>query len=102
MLSETGVAGRLGEATDEETVFHGEVGTVYLAVSTPQGEFSRVVKTGVRQRCVNMQEFAKLGLEFLVEVLQGLVKKEAEEQDVVKHAEEATDTAETSVKKAKK
>ena len=54
----------------------GKVGTVYFAVAGPNGERSIVKETGLSDRSKNMQEFARLGMEFLLSVLQDDLKKQ--------------------------
>ena len=46
------------------------VGTVYIGLSGPNGDASTSYHTGKTDRNVNMSEFAKLGLQFLLEQLQ--------------------------------
>lgn len=83
VLSETGFAGpstALHLRKDEETkdnnnnesgvVVADGVGTVYIGLSGPNGDASTSYHTGKTDRNVNMSEFAKLGLQFLLEQLQ--------------------------------
>ncbi|ODQ77382.1 hypothetical protein BABINDRAFT_100771 [Babjeviella inositovora NRRL Y-12698] len=73
VLSESGFAGpstNIGGVTDSIQFDNTEVGTVYVAISGPNGEVSKKVVTQTEDRAQNMQEFAKIGLEFLLEVLQ--------------------------------
>lgn len=75
VLSESGWAGPTNVIHDDEDSSEGsksenEVGTVYFAISGPDGEKSVVKNTGDRDRVKNMERFAKLGLEFLLEVLE--------------------------------
>ncbi|ODV64037.1 CinA family protein ASCRUDRAFT_29368 [Ascoidea rubescens DSM 1968] len=69
VLSETGFAGPSSYCNNGATL-DSKVGTVYFAVSGPKGERSIMKKTGLSDRSRNMQEFARLGLEFLLLVLQ--------------------------------
>ncbi|EMG46922.1 hypothetical protein SBY92_005157 [Candida maltosa Xu316] len=80
VLSETGFAGpstdlhlRNGgneEKDEEEQENENEgVGTVYIGLSGPTGDSSASFHTGSSDRSVNMAEFAKLGLQFLLEQL---------------------------------
>ncbi|KAH3672397.1 hypothetical protein WICMUC_004233 [Wickerhamomyces mucosus] len=73
VLSETGIA---SEAVHKRKEFAGAIGTVYLGISTPNGEISKVTNTGNEDRQINMQEFAKLGLEFFLEELKKIVENE--------------------------
>lgn len=68
VLSETGFA---GPTTDLhlENGLENAVGTVFLGLSTPRGEVSCRRETGCLERSQNMVEFARLGLEFLLETL---------------------------------
>lgn len=71
VLSETGFAGpttdlHLRLVNDQVSV---AVGTVYLGVSGPGGEVSCMRETGVDERARNMEEFARLGLQLLLETL---------------------------------
>lgn len=71
VLSETGFAGptnslHLRAKNDEGDV---SVGTVYLGLSGPRGEVSCKHETGSVERAQNMELFAKLGLEFLLQCL---------------------------------
>ena len=83
VLSETGFAGpstALHLKKDEETKDNNNnesgvvdadgVGTVYIGLSGPNGDASTSYHTGKTDRNVNMSEFAKLGLQFLLEQLQ--------------------------------
>lgn len=72
VLSETGFAGpttdlHLRKDNDMGSV---AVGTVYLGLSGPQGDVSCCHLTGSHVRAENMEQFAKLGLQFLLETLQ--------------------------------
>ncbi|KAH3685196.1 hypothetical protein WICPIJ_003825 [Wickerhamomyces pijperi] len=94
VLSETGIAGGREYKNLTGIKEGGDVGTVFLAVSTPQGEFSKCVNTGVKERHVNMQLFAKLGLEFLLEVVKDVVAKSEDQKDFSdddQHEEEEED-----------
>lgn len=76
VISETGIAGPISE--DQKTVFANEdIGTVYLGISTPQGEKTRIHKTKSGDRASNMQEFAQYGLEFFLEELIRIDKESA-------------------------
>lgn len=71
VLSETGFAGpttdlHLRSDNDKGSV---AVGTVYLGLSGPKGDVSSCRATGSGNRAENMVEFARLGLQFLVENL---------------------------------
>lgn len=71
VLSESGFAGpttylHLREDNDSGFV---PVGTVYLAISGPQGEKSMSWATGSQLRATNMEAFARRGLEFLLDHL---------------------------------
>lgn len=71
VLSETGFAGpttdlHLRSDNDRGSV---AVGTVFLGLSGPAGEVSRSHQTGSSLRAHNMELFARLGLEFLLENL---------------------------------
>lgn len=83
VLSETGFAGpstALHLKKDEETKDNNNnesgvvdadgVGIVYIGLSGPNGDASTSYHTGKTDRNVNMSEFAKLGLQFLLEQLQ--------------------------------
>jgi len=81
VLSETGIAGPVLQLEDKEgqSIYSDEdIGTVYLGVAFPGGEVSTVKKTSFRDRSLNMQEFAKSGLEFFLDVLTKIDAKEAE------------------------
>ncbi|ANZ75461.1 Hypothetical protein PP7435_CHR2-0688 [Komagataella phaffii CBS 7435] len=68
VLSETGFAGpsgQYGKGSDQDE----EVGTVYLGISTPQGDLACVKRTGIKSRSDNMALFAEEGLKFLLEHL---------------------------------
>lgn len=72
VLSETGFAGpttdlHLHSANDQGEV---PVGTVFLGLSGPSGEKCRRHETGSADRCRNMEQFARLGLQFLLDTLQ--------------------------------
>jgi PncC family amidohydrolase len=83
VLSETGIAGPLIQtANKESTKFFADedIGTVYLGVATPEGEVSKIHKTGnVEDRSSNMQEFAKIGLEFFLTELERIDQSEGKE-----------------------
>lgn len=72
VLSETGFAGPTTDLHLSEHEGGGQVGTVYLGLSGPGGDFSIKHETGGSERSQNMEHFAKLGLEFLLEKLRGL------------------------------
>lgn len=81
VLSETGIAGPLIENnkhTESQLLFADkDIGTVYLGVSTPSGEKSKVYKSGNNaDRSFNMQEFARVGLEFFLEELKRIENEE--------------------------
>ncbi|GMM35967.1 hypothetical protein DASC09_032920 [Saccharomycopsis crataegensis] len=61
---------------EEETLLDDsrKVGTVYFAISGPNGEETTVENTGLSDRVENMEEFAKLGLEFFLQVLKNADK----------------------------
>lgn len=52
-----------------ERLDESKIGTVYLGLSGPGGDCSCVRSTGLTVRAFNMCQFAKLGLEFLLEQL---------------------------------
>lgn len=83
VLSETGVAGPLVDPNDPnyQSFFANEnIGTVYLGIATPDGEKSKIHKTGnIEDRSFNMQEFARIGLEYFLEELKKIDNKEDEE-----------------------
>ncbi|SGZ50450.1 CIC11C00000005181 [Sungouiella intermedia] len=71
VLSETGFAGpttdlHLRRDNDQGSV---AVGTVYLGVSGPGGDVSCKRETGSGERAKNMEDFARLGLQLLLETL---------------------------------
>lgn len=71
VLSESGFAGPTTDLhlrQDNDTVSV-PVGTVYLGISGPEGERSISRATGKSLRAENMEEFAKMGLEFLLSYL---------------------------------
>ena len=82
VLSETGFAGpstalhlkKKNDEDDDDDIKHDNesdgVGTVYIGLSGPNGDSSTNYHTGKSDRNVNMSEFAKLGLQFLLEQLQ--------------------------------
>ncbi|KAK6456230.1 uncharacterized protein RJT20DRAFT_42952 [Scheffersomyces xylosifermentans] len=82
VLSETGFAGPSkdlhlsentnGKSADQAT--DAEVGTVYLGLSGPKVQVSTSRKTSSEVRAFNMAEFAKLGLQFLLEQLEKIEK----------------------------
>lgn len=68
VLSETGFA---GPTTDlhlraENDQGSGAVGTVFLGLSGPNGDVSAKHETGLTERAKNMEQFARLGLQFLL------------------------------------
>lgn len=76
VLCESGFAGPGVTIEDASGDGHGtnkeeqkKVGIVYFAVSGPDGTNSIVRETGMSDRIANMEEFAKLGLEFLLQEL---------------------------------
>lgn len=74
VLSETGFAGpttdlHLRLVNDQVSV---AVGTVYLGVSGPGGDVSCMRETGLEERAKNMEEFARLGLQLLLETLRAV------------------------------
>ncbi|KAG7661275.1 uncharacterized protein J8A68_005167 [[Candida] subhashii] len=90
VLSETGYAGpsndlHISNGDDDKEDTKGKtesddksqsVGTVYIGLSGPDGEVSTWKNTGSVDRSKNMTEFAKLGLEFLLEQLRKVEDKE--------------------------
>lgn len=92
VLSETGYAGPSndlhilnGDDDKEDTKGKTEsddksqsVGTVYIGLSGPDGEASTWKNTGSVDRSKNMTEFAKLGLEFLLEQLRKVEDKDVQ------------------------
>ncbi|GEQ68897.1 hypothetical protein JCM33374_g2566 [Metschnikowia sp. JCM 33374] len=69
VLSETGFAGPTTDLHLADNEGRGSVGTVYLGLSGPGGDFSVRHDTGFCDRSTNMESFARLGLEFLLEKL---------------------------------
>ncbi|GMM29908.1 hypothetical protein DAMA08_026530 [Martiniozyma asiatica (nom. inval.)] len=75
IVSETGYAGPTTKVCNDNASINSlnlnedEVGTVYLGISGPTGNFSKKIQTGITERQENMQLFAKLALEFLLEIL---------------------------------
>ncbi|KAJ9109680.1 hypothetical protein QFC19_002121 [Naganishia cerealis] len=78
VLSETGYAGPSTDLHLGAPAGADAVGTVFLGVSGPNGEISTVCRTGKNDRSSNMIEFARHGLEFLLEQLEGEERKEEE------------------------
>jgi PncC family amidohydrolase len=75
VISETGVAGPLNQGNNKTLFDDEDVGTVFLGISTPLGEKSKVHKTGSGDRAKNMQEFARCGLQFFLEELESIDSK---------------------------
>lgn len=75
VLSETGFA---GPTKDLHLLVEGhvdaDIGTVYLGLNGPGGEVSCSRKTNNIDRAHNMTEFARLGLQFLLEQLESSEK----------------------------
>lgn len=69
VLSETGFAGPSTDLHLLTKLANAEVGTVYLGLSGPSGDVSCFRETKSKDRSVNMTEFARLGLVFLLEEL---------------------------------
>lgn len=70
VLSETGFAGPTTDLHLQNSQNSGDgVGTVYFGVSGPNGEYTSSKSTGSSERSKNMTEFARMGLEFLLETL---------------------------------
>lgn len=70
VLSESGFAGPTADLhLDNKTADESLVGTVYLGLSGPNGDVSCTRKTGLADRATNMEQFAKMGLEFLLQQL---------------------------------
>ena len=72
VLSETGFA---GPSTDlhllsDKTQGEASVGTVFIGLSGPKGDFSQSFKSGSSVRSENMTQFAKIGLQFLLKHLE--------------------------------
>lgn len=73
VLSETGFAGpttdlHLRQDNDQGSV---AVGTVYLGISGPGGDITCKHETGTGVRAHNMEQFARMGLQFLLDTLRG-------------------------------
>ncbi|CAN3376020.1 hypothetical protein DIURU_003205 [Diutina rugosa] len=86
VLSETGFAGpgtdlHLGSDSTQPEATERTVGTVYLGWCGPQVQSSAQFSTGLSSRSENMTEFAKLGLQFLLEQLQAIEEKEGKDDD---------------------
>lgn len=77
VLSETGFAGpgtdlHLGGDQQQQEASSRTVGTVFLGLCGPQVHSLAQYSTGLSLRLENMVEFAKLGLQFLLEQLQAV------------------------------
>lgn len=72
VLSETGIAGPVVSQDEENSALYtnDDVGTVYLGISSAKGEVSKRVETHSSDRAFNMQQFAKIGLEFFLQELE--------------------------------
>lgn len=81
VISETGIAGPVSQGNEKSLFANEDVGTVYLGLSTPQGEKSKVYKTGSTERSVNMYKFAQEGLEFFLEELERIDAESNEEAE---------------------
>ncbi|CCH43743.1 putative competence-damage inducible protein [Wickerhamomyces ciferrii] len=95
VLSETGIAGPVIQAQDEtgKSVYTNEdIGTVFLGVASPNGESSTVKRTLSNDRSKNMQEFAKFGLEFILDELKKAEGKDGEKDDNGKDDNEKDDS----------
>lgn len=84
VLSETGFAGpgtdlHLGSDLTQLEATERTVGTVYLGWCGPQVQSLAQFSTGLSLRLENMTEFAKLGLQFLLEQLQAIEEKEGKD-----------------------
>ncbi|OBT83453.1 hypothetical protein VE02_07858 [Pseudogymnoascus sp. 03VT05] len=79
-ICESGTAGPTGGTTKNRTP-----GYVALAVSTPEGTFTREVDTGSADRAENMVNFAAEALKLLIDVIKGEwdVKKSGREGEAV-------------------
>lgn len=74
VLCESGFAGGgeiEGHGAEDRIDDSGKVGTVFFAISGPEGERSVVRNTGLKERVDNMERFAQMGLRFLLEELKG-------------------------------
>ncbi|OBA21910.1 hypothetical protein METBIDRAFT_77451 [Metschnikowia bicuspidata var. bicuspidata NRRL YB-4993] len=74
VLSETGYAGPTTDLHLAGHGDHGQVGTVFLGLSGPCGDISIRHETGLGDRSANMELFARLGLEFLLDQLKSLAQ----------------------------
>lgn len=84
VLSESGIAGPVLQLQDNEgkSIYSNEdIGTVYLGIAKPDGEVSTFKKTGSTDRSLNMEEFARVGLEFFLEELKKADSEEQKEKD---------------------
>ncbi|CUM67809.1 uncharacterized protein PRCAT00005515001 [Priceomyces carsonii] len=72
VLSETGFAGPSADLHLLVTPGSDEIGKVYLGLSGPNGESSCSRNTNCRIRSQNMTQFAKMGLEFLLDELRDI------------------------------
>ncbi|KAK6198887.1 uncharacterized protein RJT21DRAFT_141621 [Scheffersomyces amazonensis] len=74
VLSETGFAGPSQDLhlndNESKSGTNEQVGTVYIGFSGPKGEVSISKQTGSHDRSLNMTEFARIGLKFLLEQLE--------------------------------
>lgn len=72
VLSETGFAGPSTDLhlSNISSSNSGSVGTVYLGLSGPKGEVSCSYQTNSGDRSYNMTQFAKIGLQFLLQELE--------------------------------
>ena len=84
VLSETGFAGPSkdlhlldSDSKSTATASDAEVGTVYLGLCGPTGEVSCMRNTGSKVRASNMVEFARLGLQFLLDQLERIESTES-------------------------
>lgn len=73
VLSETGFAGPLTDLLPGSSItLNAEVGTVFLGLFGPNVHSLTEFHTGLSDRSKNMTEFARLGLEFLLEQLKAV------------------------------
>ncbi|GAB7344474.1 hypothetical protein MBLNU457_2311t1 [Dothideomycetes sp. NU457] len=75
VLAESGTAGPTGGNTRNRTP-----GYVALAVVGEQGVWTKEVETGSSERVENMLRFAEEGIKFLIQVVKGEIKPDAEGQ----------------------
>jgi len=75
VLAESGTAGPTGGNTRNRTP-----GYVALAVVGENGVWTKEVETGTQDRVENMLRFAEEGIKFLIQVVKGEIKPDAEGQ----------------------